>query len=157
MAKKIVVTGGSGRFGSLLKKIKTKDIVFFPDKKQLNILDYKNILKYLNKKKPKIYNVGRFKANCFNYPDIDVIFKTEARLDEKIYDIINEMNNHTQEKVYELTDSKIKYLYLDRIIFEDKNITVEDAYNKNKIFYLTTYMFNIYSYGAGARLEISLE
>ena len=51
MAKKIVVTGGSGRFGSLLKKIKTKDIVFFPDKKQLNILDYKNILKYLNKKK----------------------------------------------------------------------------------------------------------
>ena len=54
MVKKIVVTGGSGRFGSLLKKIKTKDIVFFPDKKQLNILDYKNILKYLNKKKPKI-------------------------------------------------------------------------------------------------------
>ena len=123
-------------------------------------MDKKFILKFHikgNLKKPKMYNVGRFKANCFNYPDIDVIFETEARLDEKINDIINEMNNHTQAKVYELTDSKIKYLYLDRIIFEDKNITVEEVYNKNKILYLSTNMFFINYYGAGARLEINLE
>jgi dTDP-4-dehydrorhamnose reductase len=54
MIKKIVVTGGSGRFGSILKKINTKNSVFFPNKKQLNILDYKNIQRYLEKKKPKI-------------------------------------------------------------------------------------------------------
>jgi len=54
MIKKIVVTGGSGRFGSVLKKIKTKNTVFFPNKKQLNILNYNNIQKYLEKKKPNI-------------------------------------------------------------------------------------------------------
>ena len=54
MIKKIVVTGGSGRFGSVLKKIKNKNIVFFPNKKELNILNYKNIQKYLKKKKPNI-------------------------------------------------------------------------------------------------------
>jgi len=54
MIKKIVVTGGSGRFGSVLKKIKTKNQVFFPNKKQFNILDNKSIKKYLEKKKPNI-------------------------------------------------------------------------------------------------------
>ena len=54
MVKKIVVTGGSGRFGSVLKKIKTKYKVFYPKKNELNILDYKNIIEYINKKKPKI-------------------------------------------------------------------------------------------------------
>ena len=54
MTKKIVVTGGSGRFGTVLKKIKTKNKIFFPNKKQLDILNYKNIQKYLQKKKPNI-------------------------------------------------------------------------------------------------------
>ena len=54
MLKKIVVTGGSGRFGIVLKKQPTKHKVFFPNKKQLNILNYKNIENYLKKKKPKI-------------------------------------------------------------------------------------------------------
>ena len=54
MLKKIVITGGSGRFGRVLKKQPTKHKVFFPNKKQLNILNYKNIENYLKKKKPKI-------------------------------------------------------------------------------------------------------
>jgi len=54
MTKKIVVTGGSGRFGTVLKKIKTKNKIFFPNKKQLDILNYKNIQRYLQKKKPNI-------------------------------------------------------------------------------------------------------
>ena len=54
MTKKIVVTGGSGRFGTALKKIKTKNKIFFPNKKQLDILNYKNIQRYLQKKKPNI-------------------------------------------------------------------------------------------------------
>ena len=54
MKKKIVITGSSGRFGDTLKKFKNKDLVFFPNKKELDILDYKKIISYLNKKKPNI-------------------------------------------------------------------------------------------------------
>ena len=52
--KKIVITGGSGRFGSILKKIKSKNKLFFPDKKNLNIENFKNIKNYLSKNKPDI-------------------------------------------------------------------------------------------------------
>ena len=41
MRKKIIITGGTGRFGQLLRKIKTKYIVYFPSKKELDILRYK--------------------------------------------------------------------------------------------------------------------
>ena len=50
--KKIVVTGGSGRFGNILKKQKTKHKIYFPNKKELDILDEKKIAKYLKKIKP---------------------------------------------------------------------------------------------------------
>ena len=46
MKKKIVVTGGSGRFGTHLKQQKSKNIIYFPNKKELNILNLKNIHKY---------------------------------------------------------------------------------------------------------------
>ena len=52
--KIIVFTGGSGRFGLILKKIKFKQKVFFPTKKELNITNIKSIEKYLNKTKPNI-------------------------------------------------------------------------------------------------------
>ena len=51
--KKIVITGGSGRFGSELKKTKNMYNLLFPNKKKLNILDLKNIRKYLKSKKPR--------------------------------------------------------------------------------------------------------
>mgnify|MGYP002884693879 CR=1 FL=1 len=51
----IVVTGGSGRFGSVLKKLKKKKLKYlFPSKKELNILNISSIKKYLKRKKPKI-------------------------------------------------------------------------------------------------------
>ena len=49
---KIVITGGSGRFGSELKKIKNKYKLLFPNKRKLNILNSKNIEKYLKAQKP---------------------------------------------------------------------------------------------------------
>tara|TARA_B100001057_G_scaffold15567_1_gene14773 strand:- start:17365 stop:18099 length:735 start_codon:yes stop_codon:yes gene_type:complete len=52
--KKIVVTGGSGRFGEILRKFKTKDKLFFPSKKQLDILSVRKIENYLKKTKPNI-------------------------------------------------------------------------------------------------------
>jgi dTDP-4-dehydrorhamnose reductase len=51
MKKKIVITGGNGRFGSLLKK-NNRNNLFFPTKKQLNILKLNSIKNYLKIKKP---------------------------------------------------------------------------------------------------------
>ena len=49
MKKKIVVTGGSGRFGSCLKDIITKHKIFFPKKNIFNILNPDSMRKYLRK------------------------------------------------------------------------------------------------------------
>ena len=54
MPKNIVVTGGTGRFGQVLKKVKTENKIFFPKKNELNILNYKSIIKYIKKTNPKI-------------------------------------------------------------------------------------------------------
>ena len=51
MKKKIVVTGGSGRFASELKKIKTKYRVFYPSKKHLDVSSYEKTKNYLKKNK----------------------------------------------------------------------------------------------------------
>ena len=50
---RIVIVGGSGRFGKILSKVKTKYKTFYPSKKELDILNLKSIKKYLNIKKPK--------------------------------------------------------------------------------------------------------
>ena len=49
---KIVVTGGSGRFGKVLKQNVGKNFIF-PKKTQLNILSINSIIKFLKKTKPK--------------------------------------------------------------------------------------------------------
>jgi dTDP-4-dehydrorhamnose reductase len=51
---KIVITGGSGRFGLILKKNYKSNKLFYPKKSQLNILSTKSIEKYLKKIKPRI-------------------------------------------------------------------------------------------------------
>ena len=50
---KIIVTGGSGRFGKILKKISNKNYKF-PNKNELNIMSLNSIEKYLKKSKAKI-------------------------------------------------------------------------------------------------------
>ena len=52
--KKIVITGGSGRFGGVLKKIKSNNKLFFPDISELNIENFKSVKNYLLKIKPNI-------------------------------------------------------------------------------------------------------
>ena len=54
MKKKIIITGGTGRFGEILKKYKNKNLLLFPNKKELDILNYKKILSYFEKTKPDI-------------------------------------------------------------------------------------------------------
>jgi dTDP-4-dehydrorhamnose reductase len=51
--KKILVTGGDGRFASELKKIKTNIKFIYLNKKRLDICNFKSIIKAIKKYKPK--------------------------------------------------------------------------------------------------------
>ena len=51
--KKIVITGGDGRFASVLKQKKNKFKIYYPNKKKLNILKIDSIKNYLKRIKPK--------------------------------------------------------------------------------------------------------
>ena len=51
--KRIIVTGGDGRFAKVLKKTKNKLDILYPGKKQLNILSLTSLNKYIKKYKPK--------------------------------------------------------------------------------------------------------
>ncbi len=53
--KKIIFTGGTGRFGRILKETKSKDKIYFPTKKQLNINNLKSIENYIKKTKAKYF------------------------------------------------------------------------------------------------------
>ena len=54
MKKKILVTGGDGRFANILREKNTKLNLVFKNKKQLNIMDILSIEKCFKKEKPKI-------------------------------------------------------------------------------------------------------
>jgi len=53
MIKKIVITGGSGRFAQVLKRDNKKLNITYPNKKELNVLDVNSTYKYLKRIKPK--------------------------------------------------------------------------------------------------------
>jgi len=52
MKKRIVITGGTGRFGNELKKVKTNYKLFFPTKKKLDILKINTVKNFLKKIRP---------------------------------------------------------------------------------------------------------
>ena len=52
MKKRIVITGGAGRFGNELKKVKTNYKLFFPTKKKLDILKINTVKNFLKKIRP---------------------------------------------------------------------------------------------------------
>ena len=52
---KIVFSGGSGRFASEFKKIKSNYNIYYPDKKKLDVTNIKSIRKYLKQIKPKYF------------------------------------------------------------------------------------------------------
>ena len=51
--KKILVTGGNGRFANELKKIKTKFQFLYLNKMELDIINFKSVVKAIRKNKPK--------------------------------------------------------------------------------------------------------
>ena len=50
--KKIIFTGGTGRFASVFRKFKSNYKIYYPSKKILNINNFDSIKRYLNKIKP---------------------------------------------------------------------------------------------------------
>ena len=54
MTKKILITGGDGRFAKILKKNNKKLDLFFASKKKCNILNLNSIIRIVKKIKPKI-------------------------------------------------------------------------------------------------------
>ena len=50
--KKIIMTGGSGRFAQVFRKFKSTKNIFFPSKKTLNLTNINSIQKYVKKIKP---------------------------------------------------------------------------------------------------------
>ena len=52
---KIVVSGGNGRFATVLKKTVNSKNYYFPSKSQMNILNISSLEKYLKLKKPKYF------------------------------------------------------------------------------------------------------
>ena len=53
MLKKVVITGGEGRFAQILKRDNKKLNILYPTKKKLNVLDVNSIKKYLKKYTPQ--------------------------------------------------------------------------------------------------------
>ena len=64
---KIIVTGGKGRFGKVLKENVGKNY-FFPSKVELNILKLNSIYTYLKKKKTKIFNTFSWLISSYGNP-----------------------------------------------------------------------------------------
>ena len=77
---RIVVTGGTGRFGNELMKIKSRYQLFFPKKKELNILKVSSIIKYLRSKKPKylIHLAGFFENGVLG--EVVMVSSTDHRI-----------------------------------------------------------------------------
>ena len=53
--KRIVMTGGTGRFAKIFKKIKKKEKIYFPTKKILNLKNFNSIKKYIKRIKPDYF------------------------------------------------------------------------------------------------------
>ena len=70
--KKIIFTGGTGRFAKEFKKEKINSS-FYPSKKQLNILNIKTIVNYIRKKKPNylIHSAGLSRPMSIHDRDIE--------------------------------------------------------------------------------------
>ena len=81
---KIIFTGGSGRFGEVFKKKTNLKNIFFPKKKDFDILNLKQIQKYLSKKKPNIliHAAGLSRPMDIHEKKIDILSKEQLGLGE---------------------------------------------------------------------------
>jgi len=94
---------------------------------------------------------GRFKVLNYDYSNIAFIFTTVAKPEEKVIDIINELNQYTQSNPYNNGGSKI---YLDKIIFNDNILIVKELSKFYTELNLNTYMYKTIDFGKICVLKI---
>ena len=92
--KKIVVTGGNGRFGQVLKKENKRSNIFFPSKKIFNILNINSMKKYIRKIKPKyiIHCAGLSRPMDLHVKDICKSINLNIIGTANVVNVCNEFN-----------------------------------------------------------------
>ncbi len=92
--KKIIVTGGDGRFAKVLKKENKKLKIFFPSKKIFNILDINSMKKYIKKIKPKyiIHCAGLSRPMDLHVKDISKSINLNIIGTANVVNVCNEFN-----------------------------------------------------------------
>ena len=92
--KKIIVTGGNGRFAQVLKKENNKLNIFFPSKKIFNILDINLMKKYIQKIKPKyiIHCAGLSRPMDLHVKDINKSINLNIIGTANVVKLCNEFN-----------------------------------------------------------------
>ena len=92
--KKIIVTGGNGRFAQVLKKENKKLKIFFPPKKIFNILDINLMKKYIKKIKPKyiIHCAGLSRPMDLHVKDISKSINLNIIGTANVVNVCNDFN-----------------------------------------------------------------
>ena len=73
MKKKIIITGGQGKFASYFKKFSKNYNIQFPDKKKLNVLNKLTLSRYLNKYKPDYLIHNAALSRPISIHEIDIV------------------------------------------------------------------------------------
>ncbi len=92
--KRIIVTGGNGRFAQVLKKENKKFDILFPSKKIFNILNINSMKKYIKKNKPKyiIHCAGLSRPMNLHVKDINKSINLNIIGTANVVNICNEFN-----------------------------------------------------------------
>ena len=92
--KRIIVTGGNGRFAQVLKKENKKFDILFPSKKIFNILNINSMKKFIKKNKPKyiIHCAGLSRPMNLHVKDINKSINLNIIGTANVVNICNEFN-----------------------------------------------------------------
>ena len=92
--KKIIVTGGNGRFAQVLKNENKKLEILFPSKKLFNILSMTSMRKYIKKNKPKyiIHCAGLSRPINLHVKDISKSINLNIIGTANVVNVCNEFN-----------------------------------------------------------------
>tara|TARA_B100001123_G_scaffold442032_1_gene584608 strand:- start:45 stop:758 length:714 start_codon:yes stop_codon:yes gene_type:complete len=92
--KKIIVTGGNGRFAQVLKKENKKLNIFYPSKKIFNILNINSMKKYIQRIKPRyvIHCAGLSRPMDLHVKDINKSINLNIIGTANVVKICNDFN-----------------------------------------------------------------
>ena len=77
---RIIFTGSSGKFGRVFKRIHQNKEILYPTSNHLNIKNYKSIIKYLSKYKPKYFIHTAALSRPMNIHDRDIVSSIDTNI-----------------------------------------------------------------------------